>query len=302
MTQNKIYDAIIIGGSYAGLSAAMSLGRSLRQVLIIDSGKPCNSKSPHSHNFITHDGQAPGEILKIAKDQVLAYPTIEFHNGLVAGAVRTSDGFELKLASGESLSCKKIIFATGLKDIMPDINGYADCWGISILHCPYCHGYEMKNEYTGLIGNGNFGFELTKMIRHWSKELVLFTNGKSMLTNEQAHKLKQHRIKIIETAITGIGHQDGMVQHIILQDGIKVQVKAIYARPLFVQHSDLPKELGCEITAEGLIKVDQFQKTTVAGVFACGDNATFGRAVSMSVSTGSFAGIVCNKELIEEAF
>src|SRR5687767_8830866 len=159
MTDKKNFDVIIIGGSYAGLSAAMALGRALRNVLIIDSGKPCNRQTPHSHNFITQDGNSPKQIASVAKEQVAKYNTVEFLDGLATTATKTEKGFEVSTQSGQQFFTKKIILATGLKDNMPAIPGFAECWGITVIHCPYCHGYEVRNVKTGVLGNGDFGVE-----------------------------------------------------------------------------------------------------------------------------------------------
>ncbi len=140
------FEVIIVGGSYAGLSAAMSLGRALRSVLVIDSGKPCNQQTPYSHNLITQDGRPPRQIATAAKAQVAQYPTITFYEGLAVSGVKTETGFAITTQTGDAFTAKKVIFATGLKDIMPDLAGFAACWGISILHCPYCHGYEVRKQ------------------------------------------------------------------------------------------------------------------------------------------------------------
>lgn len=302
MTFNKMFDVIIIGGSYSGLSAAMSLGRALRQVLVIDSGKPCNSQTPHSHNFITHDGKTPKQIIHKAQEQVLKYDTVTFHNGLAISGIRTKKGFEVKTESGQVFLAKKLIFATGMKDIMPKIEGFAECWGISILHCPYCHGYEVKHEKTGILGNGDYGYEFSKMINNWTKELTLFTNGKSTLTEEQTAKLAKHNIKIIEQEITSFQHKNGKINTINFNDNSQETITAIYAKPQMVQHCNIPEQLGCEITEQNLIKVDMFQKTTMFGIFACGDNASPMRAVATAVANGNIAGAMSNREIIEDEF
>ena len=182
MIQQTNFEVIIVGGSYSGLSAAMSLGRSLRQVLVIDSGLPCNRQTPHSHNFITQDGEVPAVISAKAKLQVDFYKTVQFFNGLAIQAIKTNDGFEIKTDSGEAFTSKKVLFATGVKDLLPEIKGLAECWGISVLHCPYCHGYEVKTEKTAIIANGEMAFEYAKLISNWTKDLRLLTNGKSALT------------------------------------------------------------------------------------------------------------------------
>jgi thioredoxin reductase len=217
MTNQKQFDVIIVGGSYSGLAAAMALGRALKNVLIIDSGKPCNRQTPHSHNFITHDGKTPKEIATLAKHQVEAYSTVKFFNGLATRGAKTESGFDIETASGETFSARKLIFATGIKDIMSDIEGYAECWGISVLHCPYCHGYEVRNERTGILGNGEYGFEFSGMISNWTKDLTLFTNGKSTLTAEQTATLEHHHIPIVEKEIEKLEHANGHLQKIIFK-------------------------------------------------------------------------------------
>lgn len=164
MKDNQQFDVIIIGGSYSGLAAAMALGRALRKVLIIDSGKPCNRQTPHSHNFLTQDGKSPKEIAALAKGQVEQYKTVQFFNGLATTGLKTNNGFEIYTDTGKQFTARKVIFATGIHDIMPDIPGFAESWGISVLHCPYCHGYEVKHLATGILGNGNYGFEFSTLI------------------------------------------------------------------------------------------------------------------------------------------
>ena len=302
MIENNKYDVIIIGGSYSGLSAAMSLGRSLRQVLVIDSGLPCNRQTPHSHNFITHDGEKPAVISAKAKTQVDFYDTVKFYKGLAISAIKTESGFEIETQSGKIFTSKKVLFATGVKDLLPEIPGFAECWGISVLHCPYCHGYEVKKEKTAIVANGDMGFEFSKMISNWTKDLRLLTNGKSTLTIEQTQILKNHKVEIIEDEIESLEHQNGNVQQIIFKNQTKTTVKAIYFKAPFEQHCPLPESLGCELTENGLLKVDALQKTTIQGVFASGDCHIQARSVAMAVSSGSFAGAMINKEIIDEEF
>jgi thioredoxin reductase len=296
------FDVIIVGGSYAGLSAAMALGRSLRNTLVIDSGKPCNRQTPHSHNFITHDGNTPLQISSLAKQQVMRYPSVKFVDGLVVSGRKMDNGFEVDLEDGKQFTSKKLLFTTGMKDIMPPIDGFAECWGISVLHCPYCHGYEVRNEPTGIFANGDMAFELTRLIHHWTKDLVLFTNGSTSLTPEQRDKVMSKGIRVVETTIGEIEHVNGYVKAVHLKDGGVISLKAIYARPELVQHCAVPDKLSCEITPQNLLTVDMFQRTTVSGVYAAGDCTTMMRSVSMAVASGGFAGAAINKELIEESF
>lgn len=299
---HKNFDVIIIGGSYSGLSAGMALGRALKQVLIIDSGKPCNAQTPHSHNFITHDGETPHAIARKAKEQVAKYPTIEFYSGVAVGGKKIDSGFEITTETGELVTAKKLLFATGVKDIMPTIKGADACWGISMIHCPYCHGYEVRNEKTGILANGEIAFEFSKLINNWTKELTLFTNGKSTLTAEQTSNLEEHGIDVVEKEIEAFQHTDGTIEEVHFKDGSTTKLKAMYAKLPFVQHSDIPKTLGCELTEQGYIQVDAFQKTTVPGIYASGDNCTPMRSVANVVAMGTMAGVMISRELIDEAF
>lgn len=302
MIQQTNFEVIIVGGSYSGLSAAMSLGRSLRQVLVIDSGLPCNRQTPHSHNFITNDGEKPAVISAKAKIQVDFYDKVHFYNGLAISAVKTEKGFEIKTESGKIFTSKKLLFATGVKDLLPEIPGFAECWGISVIHCPYCHGYEVKKEKTAIIANGEMGFEFAKLISNWTKDLRILTNGKSTLSPEETLILQQHNIDIIEDEIDFFEHVNGDIENVVFKNQSKITIKAIYARPSFEQHCHLPESLGCELTQQGLLKADAMQKTNIAGIYASGDCTTQMRSVAIAVSTGSFAGAVINKELIDECF
>lgn len=302
MKTPNIFDVIIIGGSYAGLAAAMALGRALKQVLVIDSHQPCNRQTPHSHNFLTQDGKTPAEISALARQQVEQYDGVHFYKGLAIKGTKLAPGFAIETATGESFEARKLIFATGIKDLLPEIPGFSDCWGISVLHCPYCHGYEVKNQITGILGNGEYGFEFAMLISNWTQELTLYTHGKSSLTDAQSQKLEKHRISIVETELERIDHSKGFIHHLCFKEGSKIPVTALYTRPDFVQHCPIPASLGCELTPEGYLKTDPLQKTTVAGIYACGDNATRLRTVANAVAMGTTAGMMLNKELVAEAF
>ena len=302
MKDIKKFDVIIVGGSYSGLAAAMALGRALKKVLIIDGGKPCNAQTPHSHNFLTQDGKTPSEIATLAKQQVLEYDTVTFFEGFATKGKKITNQFEIQVTSGETFRADKLIFATGIKDEMPNIEGFSACWGISMLHCPYCHGYEVRNEKTGILGNGEHGNELSMLISNWTNDLTLYTNGKSTLTLEQTEKIVKRKINIVEKEIQKLEHQKGYVQNIIFKDGTKAEVKAMYSRNSFEQHCAIPEALGCELNDEGYIKVNPSQETSVDGVYACGDNVTRMRSVANSVAMGTAAGMMASKKMILEQF
>ena len=297
--QQQTIEAVIVGGSYAGLAAGMALGRSLREVLIIDGGNPCNAQTPHSHNFLTQDGNTPAGIAALGLEQVLAYPTVRLVTDEVIDVIGEDLHFEVKTASGQRIVTKKVLFATGITDQLPAIDGLAACWGISVIHCPYCHGYEYRDEPTGLLMNGEMAFEKARMIHHWTKDLTLFTNGKSTLGDTEK-QLTEMGITLVETPLQQIVHTDGYLNHVLLADGIRLTLKALYATVPFVQHSPLPQKLGCSLSESGYIKVDVFQRTTVPGIFAAGDNVTMLRSVATAVASGTSAGAFINHELISE--
>ncbi len=301
MTNNN-FDVIIIGGSYSGLSAGLVLGRALRRVLIIDSGRPCNIQTPHSHNFITQDGKTPKEISTTARQQIENYKTVKFYSGLATSGRKVNNVFEIKTASGDCFTGKKLIFATGLKDLMPNVEGFAECWGKTVIHCAFCLGYESKNNKAGVVGNGDYGYKISKLAKNWTQDVTLFTNGKSTLTVEQTKALTRHNIDIIETEVDRFEHTNGYVEAIVLMNGSKIPLKAIYTKAPFVQHCDIPKQLGCEFTELGLIIVDEFQRTTVPGILACGDNASTMRSVSNAVAKGTLSAVIATEDLIDEEF
>lgn len=302
MAPKNKFDVIIIGGSYSGLAAGMALGRALRKVLIIDNGKPCNRQTPHSHNFLTNDGKTPTEITALANLQVSRYETVQFFNGLAIAAKQVEKGFQIRVATGETFMAKKLIFATGIRDMLPAIEGFAECWSISVLHCPYCHGYEVRNEKTGIFLNGDAAFDFARLIDNWTTDLTLFTNGPSTLSAEQSAKLESHHIKIIEKKIEKLKHINGQLNTVIFKDSSTTPLNVLYAPAPFEQHSTIPQSMGCEITEDGYIKVDHLQETSIKGIYAAGDNTSRMRTVANAVSMGTTAGIAISKKMIVEEF
>jgi len=296
------FDVIIIGGSYSGLAAGMALGRALRNVLIIDSGKPCNAQTPFSHNFLTRDGETPAAIAKLGREQVEEYHRVTFLNGVVIKAAKTANGFEIGMASGGTVNATKLIFATGIRDMLPVNDGLAACWGISVLHCPFCHGYEVRNKKTGIIGNGNAAYELTTLISNWTKDLTIFTNGPAAFTTGQNKKLAEHQISIIEKQIVQLEHEQGNLRHIQFKDNTKIALTAAYIRSPFRQACPLPEFLSCMLNEDGYIQVDASQATSVPGIFACGDNTTKNRTVANAIASGTTAGMTVSRQLITEQF
>ncbi len=291
------YDAIIIGGSYAGLSGAMALARSLCRVLIIDGGKPCNRQTPHSHNFITQDGETPAAIAAKAKAQVLAYDTVGFLEDQVTTIAGADGAFTVLTASGKEFNAAKVLLTAGIKDVMMDIPGLAACWGISVLHCPYCHGYEVRHESLGILSNGADAMEYAKLIRNWSANLRIFTNGPATFTPEQWDILKLQGITVSEQPLAAIEHTNGQLQAIRFNDGTTATVTALFARMPLVQH-DWIQQLSLELNEQGMIKLTEDHQTSIPGMYAAGDCTTPMRSVVASVASGNLAAVFLSKSII----
>lgn len=302
MTDIKNFDVIIIGGSYAGLSAAMALGRSLKSVLIIDSGKPCNRFTPLSHNFITQDGAVPSKIAMEARSQVLKYDTIKFHLDTAVNGRKVDSRFFIDTQDGGTFSAKKLVIATGVKDIFLSVKGFAECWGKSIIHCPYCHGYEFKGMKTAIVANGEKAFHLAALVNNLTDKLTIITQGNPDFKESQLIKLEKNRISIITKEVLEAKHQNGDLKELVFKDGSMEKFDAAYAVIPFEQHSRIPQSLGCEITEMNLLKVDMFQKTNIPGLYACGDSSSPLRSVAYAVATGNIAGSMVNNELTMEEF
>lgn len=294
------FDVVIAGGSYAGLAGAMALGRALRTVLIVDGGMPCNRQTPHSHNFLTQDGEPPAVIAAKALQQVMAYPTVQHRTDWVQSVTGVSNDFTVTLASGMVVGARKLLFATGIKDLLPAIAGFAECWGISVVHCPYCHGYEYRGEATGVLVNGDAGAEHALFINNWAGSLTVFTNGPATFSAEKIAALAANRIDVVETAVRAVEHTDGYMTHLVLADGQRMALRVLYARPAFTQNSPIPEALGCQVTDLGYIQVDDFRKTNIAGIYAAGDIINPMRSVAGAVGAGTMAGAAISRELISE--
>ncbi|OON66467.1 NAD(P)/FAD-dependent oxidoreductase [Hymenobacter sp. CRA2] len=296
------YDVLIIGGSAAGLSAATTLGRARRRVLVLDAGQPCNRPAPHSHGFLTRDGMPPAQLTAVAREQLGTYPTVVLQAGIAVRAEAHASGYRVTTAEGATYAARKLLLATGLHDELPLIPGFAECWGRSVLHCPYCHGYEVHSQPLGVLGNGDAGFEFARLIHQWSPDVRLFTNGPTTLTAEQTALLTVHGIEVIEARITAIAHEAGQLHHVELAAGSRVPLRALFARVPFRQSSDLGARLGCELTETGLLRCDEFGRTTVPGVYAAGDNSSPLRQLMAAAASGMKAGAFINHDLIAADF
>jgi thioredoxin reductase len=298
---NRPFDVIIVGGGPAGLSAALVLGRSRRQVLVCDSGKPRNTVSHAAHGFFSRDGIPPAELLQIGREQLRLYNSVKFQTGEVIDAEHLGNHFQVTLNNGTQFLTRKLLLATGVRDILPSIEGFAELWGSSIFHCPYCHGWEVRDQPLAIYGKGEVGFEKALMLTGWSHDLILCSDGSAELSDEQRQQLLNWGIQIHEEKIARLEHKDGALTGIALTTGEVIPRRGVFLHPEFCQHSDLPAKLGCEFTSRGTVQVNESKQTSVPGVYVAGDTATHPlSAVGLAATEGALSAFAINRALIEE--
>lgn len=291
------YDAVVIGAGAAGLSGALSLGRALRRVLVLDGGAPRNIRAAHSHNLFTRDGTPPEELLRLGKKDLEKYGTVEVREG-VATAISGADGdFTVTLEGGESVSTRKVLLASGVVDVMPDIPGYAEAWGRGIHHCPFCHGWELRGRPLAVYGSGDTVMMRVNLIRNWSRDIMALTDGTN-IPAEDKEKLDALGVPFCEEGIASIEREeDSGKLRITLNSGSVVEREGISANPEQEQRTDLAEMLGCEMEYIEMMRVETVKadpmtrESTVKGVFIAGDaSVPPAQSLANSVATGSNAG------------
>ncbi|MGF9564434.1 NAD(P)/FAD-dependent oxidoreductase [Neorhizobium sp. JUb45] len=292
---DHIHDVIIVGGSYAGLSAALQLGRARRDVLIIDEGKRRNRFAARSHGFLTQDGIDPAVIAAEARAQVMEYPTINWLAGRAETAERTETGFAVTTAGQRHLS-RRLLLATGVRDILPDIAGLEERWGKAVFHCPYCHGYELNQGQIGVIAGSDLSMHHALMLPDWGPTTFLINNAfepdAEQLKNLDARGVTLERNPIEEIT----GHAD-----IRLKDGRILSFAGLFALARFELASPLAHQLGLQLEENpvgSVIRTDPMKETSMAGVFACGDAARPMASVALAVGDGNLAGAGLHRSLL----
>ena len=294
------YDAIIVGGSFAGLSAAMYVARARRSVRIIDAGAPRNRFAAHSHGFFAQDGSEPGAMLATARAQVAAYPTASFVEGEAVGAAGEADAFSVTLASGEVLESRRLVLAFGISDELPAIPGVAERWGKSVIHCPYCHGYEFSGQRLGVLHLSPMSLHQAMLIAEWGPT-TLYLNGDPEPDVETLGKLRERDVRIEPAPVRALRGEGTALSAIELGDGRMSEVDALYIGPRTRLNSDIARQLGCEIE-EGnwgpVIRTDAQKTTTVPGVFAAGDITRSAHNVTWASADGVTAGLALHRSLV----
>ncbi len=299
-----MYDAIVVGGGPAGLSAALTLGRVRRTTLVLDSGDYRNAPAEHAHNLFTRDGTPPAELRRIGRDQLDAYPTVEVQSHVAEQARSIGDGFEVRLADGSTRSARRLLLATGVADELPDIDGLADLWGRSVFHCPYCHGWEVRDQALAVIGSGARYADLALHLRRLSDDVVLCTHGGADLDADLTALLADQGVAVRDEPIARLVANDGGLDRIEFADGESLRRQAAFTSFTPRQRSPLPEQLGGTRFDDDAVEVDDFGRTSVSGVYASGDMARRASmpapfaALSAAAASGTIAAAALDKDLL----
>ncbi|UYO36187.1 NAD(P)/FAD-dependent oxidoreductase [Bacillus zhangzhouensis] len=296
-----LLDCAIIGGGPAGLSAALVVGRGRKQVIVFDDELPRNRVTQESHGFITNDGMTPFEIRQAGEADLQKYPNIQIKRSRIVDIQKNEKCFTLLTHAGEPFEAKKVVLATGLQDIMPKIEGIHDVYGKTLFSCPFCDGWELKDRALALIAENQRALHMAKLLSNWTKDLIVFTNG-YVLAEEDMTLLTTHSIQVNDVPIVSIDHDNGRLRSLQLANGETVKREGGFVASEFKQSAPFAEKLGCQMTKNAGIETDILGRTTVSGVFACGDNLGGPAQLVLAAAAGSQAGMGVIHELVQEEF
>jgi thioredoxin reductase len=293
------YEVIVVGGSFAGMSAAMQLARARKRILLVDAGQPRNRFAEASHGFLGQDGVAPAAIMREALRQLSAYPSVDFVHGRADRAAGAIDRFSLTLESGQEVAARRLVLATGVTDELPAVDGLAERWGRTVLHCPYCHGYEVRDRPLGVLANNPMSGHQAVLIADWGPT-TFFTQGAFEIDAETAAQLAAREVRIETTSVVGlIGEAPGL-SGVRLADGRSLPIEAIFTAPKTRPAGGLADQLGCALE-DGMtgpyLRVDGLKQTSVAGVFAAGDAVMAMHNATLAAAAGVMAGVSAHRSL-----
>jgi thioredoxin reductase len=294
--ESETYDVVVVGGGAAGLSAALVLGRARRRVAVVDAGTPRNAPAAHMHGFLSRDGMPPADLLERARAEVRSYG-VELVDDRVVEIAR---GFSLRLAGGRTVTARRLLLATGAVDELPDIPGARERWGRDFLHCPYCHGWEVRDQPIGVLGTHAGSGDHALLLRQWSDDVVFFAHTCPVTASERA-ALDARGIPVVEGPVSRLSVVDDRLEAVELADGRSIPRAAVFIRPtLQAQNDGLIASLGCEVDEGGFVRVDATGQTSVPGVWVAGNAANPRAQVITAAGEGSAAAIAINADLVGE--
>lgn len=295
-------DVIIIGGSFAGLAAALNLGRARRKVTILDTGLPRNRYAKNAHGLLGHDGKPPSQILAEARAQLAPYDTVRFVKAKAESVSGAPDDFAIATDDGQALKTRRLLLSYGIADQFPAIIGFEDCWGKSVVHCPYCHGFEYAGKRWGLVYSTPMSMHATLLYGDWTDQITLFTDGHEIPDIERG-KLDKRGIAVVEGKVTSIQHEGGQLSSVTTAEGTATRLDALFAHPRIKPSSNLHEQLGLETseTPFGIaVKVDDKHKTSRDGVYAAGDLVSPMHSLTIAAYTGAMAGVNAQASMLAD--
>lgn len=293
------YDVVVVGGGAAGLSAALVLSRVRRKVAVVDAGAPRNAPASHMHGFLSRDGVPPYELLAAGREEVRRYGCDIIDEAVTDVPRGAGAGFQVLLAGGRQLTARRVLVATGLRDELPDIPGVRERWGQDVLHCPYCHGYEVRDQQVGVLGGTADAVQHAQLVRQCVSDVVFFSHT-GTLTAELREQLAARAIGVIDGTVKRLLIEDDHLRGVELDDGRAIPRAAVFLRPRFVPNNDLLVGLGCAVDETGWVIADATGSTSVPGVWVAGNAADPRAQVITAAGQGSAAAIALNADLVEE--
>ena len=294
-TDAQTYDVVVVGGGAAGLSAALVLGRARRRIAVVDAGAPRNAPAAHMQGFLSRDGMPPADLLAAGRAEVTGYGV-----ELIADQVAVIEpGFSVRLTGGQVLNARRILLATGVTDELPDIPGVRERWGRDLLHCPYCHGWEVRDQPLGVLGTLPGSVQHALLVRQWSDDVVFFVNTYDLGPAEHA-QLDARGVQVVRGAVTRLVVDADRLTGVELTDGRVIERTAVFVRPGNIPHADgLLHALGCEVNDAGFATVDATGRTSALGVWAAGNVVDPRAQVITAARAGSAAAIAINSDLVQ---
>ena len=292
------FDVLIVGGGAAGLSAALVLSRARRTVLVVDSGAPRNAPAAHMHGYLSRDGMPPSDLLIAGRAEVTGYGGTIIA-GTVTELVRDEGTFQAVLADGDKIHARRVLVTTGLRDELPDVPGLRDRWANDVLHCPYCHGWEVRDRAAGVIWNGPESTRYVQIVRQWIHDLVLFAPNGALTAQDRA-ELGARAVSLVEGPIARLVVEDDVLSGVAMADGSLIPRQVVFVPPHLVPHSELLASLGAQLDQDGWVTTAMAGATTVPGVWVAGNVANPRAQVITAAGEGSAAAIAINADLVDE--
>ncbi|WP_026818781.1 NAD(P)/FAD-dependent oxidoreductase [Arthrobacter castelli] len=302
MNTNLTHEVAIIGGGAAGLAAAVTLARSLRSVVVLDAGDPRNAPADGAHNVVGREGLAPLDLLAAGRREAQQYGA-EIRDDPAVATRRTEEGFDIELAGGSTVSACRLLLATGLTDELPDVPGVWELWGKSVLHCPYCHGWEVRGQRIGILGTSPLSIHQTLLFRQLSDDVTLFLHEMPEPDSEAWEQLAALDVRVVSGRVERLRSEDNVLRAAVLEDGHEFPVDALAVAPRFMARAELYEQLGGTLTEHPLgrfIETGQMGRTELPGVWAAGNVSDLGAMISVATGAGASAAAAINADLVAE--